>query len=47
MFKYDKDSKAKKDFICDDIEIYLRFSDYLKKDGKVWFEYNMGKNNSN
>ena len=34
-------------FICDDIEIYLRFSNYLKKDGKVWFEYNIIKNNSN
>jgi len=40
MFKYDKDSKVKKDFICDDIEIYLRFNNYLKKDQKIWFEYN-------
>ncbi len=41
MFKYDKNSKVKKDFICDDIEIYLRFSNYLKKDDKKWFEYNI------
>jgi hypothetical protein len=47
MRKHEKDSKAKKDFICDDIEIYLRFNDYLKKDGKIWFEYNIITNNSN
>jgi hypothetical protein len=47
MSKYDKDSKSKKDFICDDIEIYLRFNNYLKKDGKIWFEYNIIKNNGN
>ena len=47
MFKSDKDLKSKKDFICDDIEIYLRFNNYLKKDGKIWFEYNISKNNNN
>ena len=47
MSKSDKDFKSKKDFICDDIEIYLRFSNYLKKDGKIWFEFNIGKNNTN
>lgn len=46
MFKSEKDSKVKKDFICEDIEIYLRFNNYLKKDGKLWFE-NPIANNSN
>lgn len=46
MIKSEKDSKVKKDFICEDIEIYLRFNNYLKKDDKLWFESNIS-NNSN
>jgi hypothetical protein len=45
MFKYDKDSKVKKNFICNDIEIYLRFNNYLKKNNKIWFKNNITENN--
>ena len=35
---YKIESKQKIDFVCEDIEIYLRLKNLLKSDNKVWFE---------
>jgi hypothetical protein len=35
---YEYNSKIRKNFICLEIEIYLRFNNYLKKDDKKWFD---------
>ena len=33
---YSIDGKRKKDFLCDDLEIYLRYNRLINKDNKIW-----------
>jgi len=35
---YEIDSKKKIIFICNNLEIYLRYCELMKKDNKIWFE---------
>ena len=42
IYQLDENSKIKIDFLCNDIEIALRYKQLTKKDGKTWFIF---KNN--
>ena len=40
MLMYTIDTKRKIQFICNDLEIFLRYKQYLEKGNIIWFENN-------